>query len=242
MNSQEAKRLGSMIWSLVEQDCCEEAFAGLQPILARPIPFRLLDIIGAAGCLVPLVQTIPFLDQIVATRAMGGWPIIGSALKVHLPGNLAVCLEQARRFMLAGDVWYAIDILGERVPGPALLSDFDGTLRYIDPWRSDLNSWMRRATGVATHLWGKRRRGAPGTQNQAIQLLSLLEPLFEEHQVEAIKGIGWGLKTLGRYYPTQTSDWLSEQLFDKKRKPSALMLRKALTYLPETEKASFIAR
>ena len=237
MDSQEAKRSGSIIWSLVKQDCSGEAFTCLQPILAQPIPFRLLDTIGAASCFVPLTQTIPFLEQIAATRAMGGWPIIGSALQMHLPENLTVCLELARRFIMVGDVWYAVDILGERVPGPAFLSAFDETLTHIDPWRSDPNPWVRRATGVAIHLWAKRRRGTPGTQDQAVQLLSFLEPQFEEHQIDAIKGVGWGLKTLGRYYPTQTADWLHQQLFENKRKPRALMLRKALTYLPEAEKA-----
>lgn len=54
--------------------------------------------------------------------------------------------------------------------------------------------------------------------------------MFEERRVDAIKGIGWGLKTLGRYYPAQAADWLETQRLSGKR-PRALMLRKATTYL-----------
>jgi hypothetical protein len=70
-----------------------------------------------------------------------------------------------------------------------------------------------------------------------LELLSFLEPMFEEGNPDAVKGIGWGLKTLGRVYPELAAKWLEEQILRKKRSPRALMLRKVLTYLPEERRA-----
>jgi hypothetical protein len=52
--------------------------------------------------------------------------------------------------------------------------------------------------------------------------------MFEERDVDAIKGVGWGLKTLGRYYPELVSGWLKKQVA---RPHKALMERKARMYL-----------
>jgi len=72
---------------------------------------------------------------------------------------------------------------------------------------------------------------------QAKELLALLEPMFEEKDEDAIKGIGWGLKTLGKYYPDLLTDWLAQQVIHRQRRPRALMLRKALINLPARQRA-----
>ena len=61
--------------------------------------------------------------------------------------------------------------------------------------------------------------------------------MFEEKNVDAIKGVGWGLKTLGRYYPDLLVSWLKQQIIYQQRHPRALMLRKALTYLSDMQRA-----
>jgi hypothetical protein len=53
--------------------------------------------------------------------------------------------------------------------------------------------------------------------------------------MDAVKGIGWGLKTLGRHYPRLVADWLVDRLAEGGRH-RALVLRKALTYLPDDER------
>lgn len=82
---------------------------------------------------------------------------------------------------------------------------------------------------MATHYWAKQSKGKEGLLPQARALLDLLDPLFEERNMDAIKGVGWGLKTLGKYYPELAADWLAEKATRPHR---ALMLRKAITYLP----------
>jgi len=90
---------------------------------------------------------------------------------------------------------------------------------------------------VAVHFWAKRSRGAPQHRAGAETLLAFLAPMFDERDMDAVKGIGWGLKTLGRYYPDPVTDWLVELVGRSQRYPCALLLRKAMTYLPESSKA-----
>jgi hypothetical protein len=67
--------------------------------------------------------------------------------------------------------------------------------------------------------------------------LALLEPVFWEWDMDAVKGIGWGLKTLGRDYPDLVADWLAQQVVPGQRRHRKLMLRKALTFLSDEQRA-----
>jgi 3-methyladenine DNA glycosylase AlkD len=205
-------------------------------VLAQRTPFRLLERIGQAIGRGPLPEVNGFLERIAAGRSEGGWVVIGGALGQQLSRDPAGAFARCRAFIIAADVWYAPDILGERVPGPALLTDSQPALDLLAPWREDANAWVRRTVGVAVHFWAKRSRGEPKCIPQAETLLAFLEPMFEERETDALKGVGWGLKTLGRYYPDLVADWLVEQS-RAGRRPRALMRRKALTYLTPAQRA-----
>ncbi len=123
------------------------------------------------------------------------------------------------------------------MPGPALVADLQPALDLLAPWREDGNRWVRRAVGVSAHFWAKRSRGAAERAPQAAALLAFLEPMFGEWDMDAVKGVGWGLKTLGRHYPGQVADWLAQQVVPGERRHRALMLRKALTYLSDEQRA-----
>ena len=109
-------------------------------------------------------------------------------------------IRPSHAFVVQADVWYAADILAERVPGPALVMDFPRALSLFGHGR-DPSRWVRRATGVAVHYWAKRSRGVKELAPMAEAPLGLLEPMFEERGIDAVKGVGWGLKTLGKHYP-----------------------------------------
>jgi 3-methyladenine DNA glycosylase AlkD len=141
---------------------------------------------------------------------------------------------------MRADVWYACDIFGERVCGPALLSNFEQTLNLLSPWRNDPNPWIRRSIGVAVHFWAKRTSGEVSHHNNARNLLEFISPLLEESDMRAAKGVGWGLKTLGRYYTRIAYEWLTNALVIEKRHPLAIIKRKALTYFPDEMKQTFL--
>ncbi|HSR35354.1 MAG TPA: DNA alkylation repair protein [Anaerolineae bacterium] len=237
MNAKQADALGVQVAALAQAGQADQAYALLSPILARRTPFRLLDRIGQAVGAGRLAQANVLLERIAANGTEGGWVVIGSALGQQLDRDLGGTLARCRAFTIVGSVWYATDILGERVPGPALLSSFEPTLVQLSPWREDADRWVRRSVGVAVHFWAKRSQGMAKLAVQAEALLEFLGSMFGEWDMDAAKGVGWGLKTLGKYYPDLVSGWLEEQVFQQNRRHRALMLRKALTYLPEEKRA-----
>jgi hypothetical protein len=232
MDARTADQLGTDIADLLDTGQMDEAEARLAPVLAARTPFRYLDRIGSMVGVGPRAPVDAFLDRIAAGATEGGWPIIGSALGRRLESDLPGALHRCRHFIIAADVWYGADILGERVPGPALVDHFDPMLSLLMPWCLDGERWVRRSVGVAVHFWAKRSRGAPEWADRAQALLDLLDPMFEEREIDAVKGIGWGLKALGRYYPDLVSTWLHDQAAVRRRPHRALLVRKARTYLP----------
>ena len=237
MNTREARELGGRVAALVEAGRVAQAYVLLAPILAQRTPFPVLGLVGEAVGAGPLDAVNAFLGYVAARGTMGGWVIIGSAQGKQLGRDLSGAFSRCRAFVAAADVWYATDILGERVPGPALVSDFQRSLSLLAPWREDPNRWVRRTVGVSVHNWAKRSRGAAEHASRAEELFTLLEPMFEEREMDAVKGVGWGLKTLGRYYPDLATEWVREQVVHRQRRHRALMLRKALTYLSDEQRA-----
>lgn len=226
MKIQEARDLGDQVSALVAGERIEDAYALLSPVLLTRTPFRLLDAIGAQ---VRGEAVDAFLKRIASERTEGGWVVIASALRQQIPVDLPGAFERCCGYVAAADVWYGADIFGERVPGPALVAQFDAALVALAPWRAHPDRWIRRMVGVAVHYWAKQARGAGQYLPQVGALLDLLSPLFTEKDTDVVKGVGWGLKTLGRYYPEPVCDWLVQQ---SARPHRALMLQKATTYFP----------
>ena len=160
MKTVAARELGARIAALVRAGEIAQAYALLAPVLAERTPFRLLGLIGEPVGAGPLEPVNAFLDRIAAERTEGGWVIIGKALGQQLARDPVGAFARCHDFIIAADVWYGADILGERVPGPALVADFQPSLALLAPWREDTNAWVRRTVGVAVHFWAKRSRGA----------------------------------------------------------------------------------
>jgi len=199
--------LGERIAALVQTGQVPQAYTLLAPVLAERTPFRLLDRIGAAVGAGPLEAVNTFLDHIAAARTEGGWVVIASALGQQLDRDPAGAFARCRAFVIVADVWYATDILGERVPGPALVADFQPSLDMLASWREDANRWVRRTVGVSVHFWARRSRGAAEYVAQAEALLAFLEPMFEEWDMDTVKDMGWGLMTRFKANPPP---WLLE--------------------------------
>ena len=235
MKAKDARELGERIAALVQAGQIAQAHSLLSPVLAERTPFDMLRRIGRPVGTGPLEMVNAFLDRIAADETEGGWVVIASALEKQLDRDLESVFARCRGFIIAGDVWHAVDILGEGVIGQALVAHFRPALDLLAPWREDPNPWIRRAIGIAVHFWAKRSRGEQAPEAET--LLTFLEPMFEEWDISAVKGVGWGLKTLGRYYPDLVTDWLAQQVVHRQRPHRALMLRKPLTYLSDEQRA-----
>lgn len=236
MKTQAARDLGEKIAALVSNNQIASAYVLLAPILAECTPFPVLESIGKPVGVCSCVKVKPFLDRIAAAKTEGGWVVIAKVLSEQLDCDYEAAFEYSKNLIIAADVWYAADIFGERVPGVALVNNFSEALNLLSPWRQDANRWVRRSLGVAIHFWTKRSLGNPEKHSAVEQLLTFIEPLFEEQDQDAIKGLGWGLKTIGKYYPELLTEWMARQL-KQQRHPRALMLRKALTYFSGQQRA-----
>jgi len=237
MKAKRATHLGEQIAKLVCAEQPKKAYTLLAPVLAERTPFdtlrRIAQPIGAG----PLETANVFLERVAADRTEGGWVVIAKVLEGQLEHDLAGALARCRDFIVAAGVWYGADTLGEGVAGQALVAHFEPVLDLLAPWREDANPWVRRATGTGVHFWAKRSRGAATHASQAEKLLAFLEPMFGEWDMIAVKGVGWGLKTLGRHYPDLMADWLATRIVPSQPRHRALMLRKALTYLSDAQRA-----
>jgi len=232
-----AENFADMLVEHIQANRLSQSLEMITPVIQDKNPFCLLDRVGR--CISPCKSQhlFPFLYQIADTHAEGSWVLIITALHYHPHAARSVRLEITKQCIIQADVWYGADIFGERVHGPFLLMDLTTTLDHLEIWISHPDAWVRRTLGVAVHFWAKRTRGSQEGQEEVGQLLAFISPLFEEQDMRAAKGIGWGLKTLGRYYPHATTDLLRDQLHTLHRQPKAVMRRKALTYLPHELKA-----
>jgi hypothetical protein len=232
MKIQEARNIGQELAALIEKGELTQAFNKLSPLLSHRIAFTHSGEIGRIIGACNKNQLDEFLDLIAEPKDMGCWPVIGMALNQQLSTDMPHVFSRCRHFMIYGDEWYCADILSERVPGPALLEDFQQALNLLADYRSDENRWVRRSVGVAIHLWGKRVCGDSEYDYHVKSLLTLVQPMFEERNRDTVKGIGWGIKTLGKYYPDIVSNWLINEVGPNCSNYRALMLKKATTYLP----------
>jgi len=235
MNTAQAREIGSKCAGLIKSGKVDKAEALLVPVLAERTPFRLLDMIGDALEEVDFARVDPFLERIAALDEEGSWVVIASVLRTFLGVDLEGALHRCQRYIVAADAWYAADSLAERVPGEALVGYFNPALTILKEWRGSDNQWIRRAVGVSVHFWAKRSRGEAALVVQALQLLDLLEPLYTERKLKAVKGIGWGLKTLGRNYPELVEVFLERQIREGIRCRTP-MIDKAKEYLPQPAK------
>jgi len=234
MTRQEARGLAEKCLELLVADRDEAALEAFDPLLSTKTPFPTLDLVGKIlgewGREEPQ-KLLAFFDRLVETKAMGAFVIAGQGLIAINDVDLELSFAKAREYIIRGDVWYVVDIIGERPLGHGLLLHFDGAVGLLEGFTRDANPWVRRSVGVAVHFFAKRVRDDPA---RIERLLALLAPLIEERDTSALKGIGWGLKTIGRYYPDLLVSFLHRELATKR--PRKLLLRKATTYLDEAKK------
>jgi 3-methyladenine DNA glycosylase AlkD len=225
MNAAQARALGATVVDALRRG--ETGLNLLAPCLQERTRFAQLDrigeVIGSSD-----EATDNLLREIAADDSMGGWVVIASTLRKRLETDRAEALDSARRFAAQAAVWHAVDGIGERVVGALLVDDLDAALPLLESWRASPDPWVRRSLGAGVHFWAKRSRGSD--PEGAKRLLSFLEPLFSERDLDAAKGIGWALKSLGRFYPRIAAVWLKRVLAEQPNH-RALMRRKAEKYL-----------
>ncbi len=238
MNRQQAREAAKECVESINRNDMEALWEVLNPILDSKVPFPLLDemgkILGEAGRFSP-PKYLEVFDEIFARGKMGGYVILGQALGRLLDVEFEASLSKAREYIAKGVEWYVCDIIGERVFGPALVNYFERALPYLEGLTREEDRWVRRSIGVAVHFFAKRRSK---DRERMRKLLALSSLLIEDHRRDVVKGVGWGLKTIGKHQPRLMEEYLQEVL--KSKRLSKLTLRKATTYLDEKVKENLL--
>jgi 3-methyladenine DNA glycosylase AlkD len=240
LSPQNLQLLAQQFTKHIQQNQPQAAADSLKPLLNTKCAFSKLDKLGNLIGTKAKNNTAPFLkafDCIIESQAMGGFVVVGEALATLLETDFDAVMQKSREYIIKGAAWYVCDIIGERSIGKAVVGHFEQTLPYLSGFLEDENKWVKRSAGVAVHFFAKRILDNP---KKAKMLLDVLAPHIEERQVDVVKGIGWGIKTMGRVYPEVVVPFLIEQLKAKKYL-SKLMMRKALKYLPPEKKTEVLA-
>lgn len=215
------------------------ALQTLKPILDAKCPFPKLDLlgmeIGKAGINQPIIF-FKFFDETINYKTIGSFVIVGKAMIYFLKNNFDEVIKKSHEYIIKGDEWYYSDIIGHRTLGQALVDYFEKTLPFLDKFLQDKNKWIRKSVGIAIHCFSHEVLDKP---EKIKKLLELIKPYIKDKQTEVVKGIGWGLKTIGKYYPDILVEFLRKQIKAKK-KISKLMIKKALTYLNIEQKKKIL--
>jgi 3-methyladenine DNA glycosylase AlkD len=219
--------------ALIREREPEKACNILDPLAFGRTKFPILDRVGMRLGQASLEEAafLNGLDRMISRGSVGYYVIAGSALAQRLGSNMTTCLERTAEYIVIGENWAKCDSIAERVWGQALVCDFPQAYKYLIRMRDHENRWIRRAVGVAVHYFAKRR---PTATAELRKLLVLLAPRLGEREYDAIKGIGWGFKTIGKYQPGLLTKFLKSAV--KGVHPTKLMLKKATTYLPARTK------
>jgi 3-methyladenine DNA glycosylase AlkD len=233
----DADAVASKAEALIREGELEKACGILDPLAFGRTKFPILDRVGMR-----LGQTglgnaafLEALDRMISRGSVGYYVILGSALAQRLGSDMGTCLEKTAEYIVIGENWAKCDSIAERVWGEALVCNFPRAYKYLARMRDHDNRWIRRAIGVAVHYFTKRR---PTATAELRMLLVLLAPGLGEREYDAIKGIGWGLKTIGKYQPKLLTKFLENHV--KRAHPTKLMLKKVTTYLPARTKQRLI--
>ncbi|MCW4016920.1 MAG: hypothetical protein NWF06_11160 [Candidatus Bathyarchaeota archaeon] len=160
MNRKWARSTAERCVEAITQKDKEGLWKVLNPVLDAKVPFPLLDEIGKSlGTAGKLDKTRYFrvFDEIVATKKMGGYVIVGQALACFLETELEASIQKATKVIIEGKTWYVCDIVGERVFGQALVSYFEAAVLVLERMTSLENQEVKRSIGVAVHFFAKRR-------------------------------------------------------------------------------------
>ena len=239
LSMRDAEAVASRVEVFIREGDLEEACLVLDPLAFGRTKFPILDRVGArlGQARIENASLLEMLDRMISRGSIGYYVVVGSALAQLLESNMMTCLRKAAEYIVIGNDWAKCDSIAERVCGRALVCNFPQAYDYLAKMRDHDNRWIRRAVGVAAHYFTKRR---PTATTELRQLLALLAPMLDERNRDAIKGVGWGLKTIGKQQPKLLTTFLKNNT--KRAHPTKLMLRKATTYLPARTKQQLAIR
>lgn len=167
-------------------------------ILAHRVKFPLLEFCAKEVYKdLTSVDQIKFCDEVSHRKTEGGNVIIGILLQCRLGIHFNDSLKNARNYIAAGGQWYVSDLIGERVFGVALLTDFEKAFTVIKKLSTDESNWVVRSLGAGSHYAIKK-----GLEKAKVDpLFQFLISMTGTSDKEIRQGVGWAAKTTAKFYP-----------------------------------------
>ena len=167
-------------------------------VLSKKVKFPILEHLALMFYEnIPTNQLFHFCDKIIDMDYEGGYPLVGKCLQFHLEKDLDFCFDKAVNYILRGNVWYACDLISERVFGHGMLVDFQRSFPKAKNLTKHESDWIGRGIGVATHYAVKKK--LPKADVEKLLELALSESSRKEFHVK--RGVGWGAKTIAKFHP-----------------------------------------
>lgn len=168
-------------------------------ILIHKVKFPLLEFCAEVlyGILSPTDDDIALCELMVKEKTIGGNVIMGIILKERGHANPNLAFEKAAEYIADADDWYVSDIIGERVFGFTLLTQFDTAFPLFQKLGSHSSFWVVRSIGAGGH---NAIKGGLEKEN-ALQLFDLLISLTDTTNYQIRRGIGWAAKTTAKFHP-----------------------------------------
>ncbi len=228
ISSQRAAELALECSAHLAQDNMAGFWSCLQPVLESKLSDESLalfgEILGEQAAKDPERYFRAF-DEMIAKQSTGCYVIVGKALTRMLETHFERCCDRARDYIAQGQSYETADFVGQSVLGEALVKYFDQTVVVLKSLSHDESRWVRRAVGAAVQFFSEEVRDA----DQTARLLELTLPLMGSEDDVVLKGVGWGLKTVGRYHPELLERFLKTHI--GRRDISAAVVKHAVAYL-----------
>ncbi len=186
-NSRIPNQVSENFWSLLDKE-----------VLRHKVKFPILEYVA-----VELYKTLStdqigdLLKKLAAAKREACYPVIGKLLQIQLKNEIVGSFSHAIDHIIEGDVWYACDIISERVFGEGLLEDFEVSYQQLLKMGNHDNMWIQRSIGIASHYATKKNL----PKDQVEKLLFLMLDHGHKTQLYIKKGIGWPAKTIAKFHP-----------------------------------------
>jgi len=228
LSSQRAAELALECSAYLSEDDLGAFWSCLQPVLKSKLSDDSLalfgEILGEEAAKDPERYFRAF-DEMIAKQSSGCTVIVGKALSKMLETHFDQCCDRARTYIAQGESYETADFVGQSVLGEALVRYFDQTVGVLKNLSHDESKWVRRAVGAAVQFFSEEVRDV----DQTGRLLELTLPLMGSDDDVVLKGVGWGLKTIGRYHPELLEKFLKTHI--GRRDISATVVKNAVAYL-----------
>ncbi|MBO3697957.1 DNA alkylation repair protein [Roseivirga sp. E12] len=187
LKSKQQNQVSENFWDLLNRD-----------ILAHRVKFPILEYVAIQLSKILNASEIDdLLERLAVVKHESCYPVIGKLLQLQLDTNVSGMFNKAVDHIIRADVWYACDIISERVFGEGALRNFDISYMHFVKMGDHENMWIQRSIGIATHYATKKKI----PKEQVEQLLFLMLEHGHKTKLYIKKGVGWPAKTIARFHP-----------------------------------------